>query len=140
MVKLLLKKCGIKANEIGIDLNIVSARNISEINKKYRKINEPTDVLSFGYVDVRDFINIGEDIFYLGEIFIAPSVIKKNSVKYKTVLRKEFNRVLIHGLLHLLGYDHEDGRKKREEMESAEKKIGLSLKKTALISRKIRKI
>ncbi|MEK7626999.1 MAG: rRNA maturation RNase YbeY [Patescibacteria group bacterium] len=127
-IKLLLKKCDIKANEIKIDLNIVFARNIAKINKKYRKINDSTDVLSFSYINDRDFVNSSKNIIYLGEIFIAPDVIKKNAEKYETVFEQELSRVLIHGLLHLFGYEHEGSRKKCVEMEQMEKSIGLSFK------------
>lgn len=133
MIKSLLKKCGIKTNEIKIDLNVVSARNIAEINKKYRRINGPTDVLSFSYINNRDFINPRKDIVYFGEVFIAPDVIRKNAEKYGTILKQELSRVLIHGLLHLFGYEHESSRQKRGEMERMEKDVFLSLKNKALI-------
>lgn len=129
VTKLVLKKCGIKANEIKVDLNIISARDMAEINKKYRKINGPTDVLSFSYINSRDFVNQRKGVVYLGEIFIAPDVIRKNAEKYKTVFRRELSRVLIHGLLHLFGYEHESSRQKREEMENMGKDILLNFKK-----------
>lgn len=126
VTKLVLKKCGIKANEIKVDLNIISARDMAEINKKYRKINGPTDVLSFSYINSRDFVNQRKGVVYLGEIFINPDVIRKNAEKYKTVFRRELSRVLIHGLLHLFGYEHEGSRQKREEMENMEKDISFN--------------
>jgi len=136
-VKLLLKKCGIKANEVKIDLNIVSARNIAEINKKYRKIDGPTDVLSFSYINDRDFISLRRNIVHLGEIFIAPDVVRKNSEKYETVFGQELSRVLIHGLAHLFGYEHEGNGQKRREMEGVEKDVYLNLKNKNLIFKKL---
>ncbi|OWK27084.1 MAG: rRNA maturation RNase YbeY [Parcubacteria group bacterium GW2011_GWA2_38_13b] len=127
VIKFLLEKSGIKT-DVKVDLNIISARNIAKINKKYRKIDGSTDVISFSYASVRNFINLDRDIVYLGEIFIAPSVVKANAKKYKTVLGEELNYVLVHGLLHLFEYEHEGSRQKREEMELMEQTICLNLK------------
>lgn len=138
VIKSLLKKRGIKAPKLQIDLNIISARKIAEINKKYRKIDGPTDVLSFSYINDRDFVNSRDGIVHLGDIFIAPSVVRKNAASYKTVLKQELSRVLIHGLLHLFGYEHENNRQKRQEMENMENDICLNLENKGLMFQKKR--
>lgn len=76
---------------------------IKKLNKKYRQKNKPTDVLSFAY----------------GEVVICPQIVKENAKKYGISFKKELARMLIHGVLHFCGYDHE---KSAEEAEAMEKK------------------
>ncbi|MGI6341197.1 MAG: rRNA maturation RNase YbeY [Minisyncoccales bacterium] len=75
-----------------VSVAIVNSYEIEKINSKYRNINQPTDVLSF---------EGGDDI--LGEIIICPDEVQKNGENFDD----ELKRVLIHGTLHLLNYDHE---------------------------------
>ena len=86
-----------------LSVSIVGPEGIKRLNKKYRKIGKPTDVLSFTYNDA-------------GEIILCPQVIKENAKKYGEDFKKELNRVFIHGILHILGYDHEKGGKEEEKM------------------------
>ncbi|MDD5568849.1 MAG: rRNA maturation RNase YbeY [Candidatus Pacebacteria bacterium] len=99
----------------GVDLSIalVDPDEIKKLNKKYRGENKPTDVLSFG--------RIGRSLkkeadFSVPEVVICPEEVMKNSEKGKEPFKKELSRVLVHGLLHLLGFDHEKNKKGAEEM------------------------
>jgi len=67
-----------------------------ELNHKYRKLNKVTDVLSFVW---------GEP-HLLGEVYIAENQVKKQASFYGNTYYKELKRVLVHGMLHLCGYDH----------------------------------
>jgi len=87
-----------------ISIAIVDSSEIKKLNNKYRKKNKPTDVLSFG--------KIGDEI---SEIVICPEEVEKNGEDFK----KEMAEVVIHGILHLLGHDHE---KKKSEAEIMFKK------------------
>ena len=89
------------------DLSIVLVKpeKIKELNKKYRKKNRPTDVLSFKYNDNS------------GEIVICPEEVKKNAKKFSSNFKKESAKVLIHGILHLFGLDHEVSKRKAKAME-----------------------
>lgn len=87
-----------------LSISFASQTEIKKLNNKYRKKNRPTDILSFTYKNS-------------GEIVICPAVVKKNAKKFNTSFKKELNRVLIHGVLHVLGYDHERNKKKAEKME-----------------------
>ncbi len=93
-----------KGNELSVAL--VGEGRIKELNKRYRKKNRVTDVLAFSNSEVG-----------LGEIVICLREVKKNAKKYNSAFKKELARVLIHGLLHLLGYDHEKSAKEAEKME-----------------------
>ena len=90
-----------------ISIAFVGDKTIRELNKKYRKINKVTDVLSFS----------GEDDF-LGEIVIDYAQIKRQARKYSENINEELKFILIHGLLHLIGYEdkEENERKKMEEI------------------------
>ena len=103
-----------KSAELSIVLTGES--EIKKINKKYRKKNKATDVLSFG--SDKKFISPAND---LGEVVICLSVVKKNAEKFDSSFKEELARVLIHGILHLLGYEHERGGEKAEKMAEKEK-------------------
>lgn len=89
---------------------LVSDEEIRNLNKTYRDIDRPTDVLSFALEDYKD---IEDDYRMLGDIYIAPSYIKKQAKDFDNTYEGEMYLMVCHGLLHLLGYDHikEDDRK-----------------------------
>ena len=92
-----------------ISLLLISKRAMGEMNKKYLKREGATDVLSFNS-RARNFPSVGEENF-LGEIVICPSFVLENARRFALNKEEELLRVFVHGLLHLLGYDH---KKKRE--------------------------
>lgn len=93
--------------ELDVSIGIVGKEEIEKLNKKYRKKNKPTDVLSFLYENS-------------GEIVLCPQIIKENAKVFKSDLKRELSRILIHGLLHLAGYDHEKSKKGAEKMQKKE--------------------
>jgi probable rRNA maturation factor len=103
-----LKAERIKKSEFSIA--VVDAKTIKGINKEYRKKDKETDVLSFDY---------GIDS---AEIIICPVVIKKNAKKLNLGYNEEIARVLIHGVLHIAGYDHENSKKEEKIMEEKTEK------------------
>jgi len=86
-----------KQVEKRLSIALVGQKKIKDLNKKYRNKGRPTDVLAFP----------GDKQAGLGEIVICPEEVKKNAKRFNSAYRKELARVLIHGILHLLGYDHE---------------------------------
>jgi len=99
-----------------VSVFLVGEKRIKDLNKKYKKKNKSTDVLSFG--EVSNFIEPEKK--RLGEIVICLEKVKKNARKYKNPFKKELARVLIHGILHLLGYNHEKSTKEEKKMRSKE--------------------
>ena len=100
-LKGLAKKVLEDENKKIMDLSIalVGQGRIRELNKKYRGKNKVTDVLSFQYDKS-------------GEVIICLREVKKNVKKFSSTYKKELARILIHGILHILGYDHEKMKKK----------------------------
>ena len=94
-----------------LSLAFVGKEEIKKLNKKFRKKNKATDVLSFK-------LNEGNS---LGEIIICPEVVKENAKKYGVDFKKEMIKVFVHGILHLLGYDHEKSKKEAKIMEEKER-------------------
>lgn len=100
--------------------NIIIVDNdiIHKINKQYRKIDRPTDVISFALEDNKDFIDIGYRI--LGDIYISIDKVKEQSINYNHSFLRELAFLSVHGLLHLLGYDHMNKEDEKEMFELQE--------------------
>src|SRR5260221_14466727 len=81
-----------------ISIAFVTPQEIQKLNKKYRKKDKPTDVLSFEKVsDFKD---------EMSEVIICPEVVRSNASDSQLSFKKELSKILIHGVLHALGYDH----------------------------------
>ena len=91
------------------ELDLVSIETIHQINRDYRNVDRPTDVISFAFEDDNDFIAFkGNNDFPrdLGQILICVDIAKKQAIEYNHSLEREMYFLFVHGLLHLLGYDH----------------------------------
>ena len=81
---------------------------MKELNSLYRKKDEPTDILTFSENDSDwDLDAEGEQPYYAGDIAISAETLKKNAEYFKVAEAEELKRLLIHGILHLKGMDHE---------------------------------
>lgn len=92
-----------------ISVAIVDEEDIHQINKTYRHVDRPTDVISFAFLDgnpKRDELLKNEGIVDLGEIYISLPIALKQAEEYNHSVNRELCFLFIHGLLHLLGYDH----------------------------------
>lgn len=108
-----------------VSLALVSDREIKKWNSYYRGKNQPTDVLSFVATD-REFVDPEEN--FLGEIIISVPRARAQAKKYGHSLKQEMARLLVHGLAHLLGYDHENvSTQEAEKMVALEKQVMASL-------------
>ena len=83
---------------------IVDSKKIKEINKKYRNIDQVTDVISFALEDDNTFVNI--PIRVLGDIYLCIDKAEEQAIEYGHSLKREISFLTVHGMLHLLGYDH----------------------------------
>lgn len=92
-----------------LSVSFVNNQKIQELNKEYRKKDEPTDVISFALQDAMpDSINIvGSDgPLMLGDIIISIDKVEEQAIEYNHSFERELGFLAVHGFLHLLGYDH----------------------------------
>lgn len=91
-----------------VSITFVDNDRIHELNRDYRGIDRPTDVLSFECDNVpfedESLSDVAE--YELGDIIIAVDVAEKQTQEYGTTLKEEISLLTVHGLLHLMGYDH----------------------------------
>lgn len=113
----------LKINNPVFNIIFVNNEKIREINKIYRNIDRETDVISFALEDDKTF---NTDKFrFLGDIYISIDKAKSQAIEYGHTLKREICFLSIHGLLHLLGYDH---------MNKEEEKIMFDLQEEILNS------
>ena len=98
-------------------LNVVFVNDdyIKSLNKQYRKKDQPTDVLSFSYIETSDFKDTG----LIGEVYISIPTAKKQA---KKELEHELNKLFVHGFLHVFGHNHES-EKDFKKMNKIEREI-----------------
>jgi probable rRNA maturation factor len=103
-------------NEKEINIILTSSVTMKKLNKRFRQIDKPTDILTFP---------LESKVF--GELWLCPSEISKNAKQFEEDFEKELLRITIHGLLHLAGMDHKGhfGKKavKTEKMFEVQEKI-----------------
>lgn len=101
-----------KVGQVSFNVIIVDNEYIHKLNKEYRKIDRPTDVITFALEDYEDIKY--EDFRLLGDIYISLDKAKSQAIEYGHSFKREICFLAVHGFLHLLGYDH---------MEKEEEKI-----------------
>ena len=91
-----------------ISVSLVDNEFIHKINKEYRNIDRPTDVISFAFLDNEDRQQLykSKEPVVLGDIYISIDKAKEQASEYGHSLNRELSFLFVHGLLHLLGYDH----------------------------------
>ena len=106
IIKLNNKNKKLKKKNIYFTLLLSGEKQIKNLNRKFRKKNKPTDVLSFPFYTKKELHKklINEKEIYLGDIIINFNEIKNK--KRPKNFKIEFNNLWIHGLVHLFGYDH----------------------------------
>ncbi len=112
--------------EKDFNCNLILTNNaqVQELNNQFRGKDKPTNVLSFANIDADDFedkLNDDQEIS-LGEIFIALETLQAEAKEKNTAFKNHFAHLFIHGILHLLGFDHQDDDD-AEEMEQIEVEI-----------------
>ena len=94
-------------DEYLVDVNVVDNKFIHQINKDYRGVDRPTDVISFAFLDDKEEQTlVGQKQISLGTILISFEKAEEQSKDYGHSINREMSFLFVHGLLHLLGYDH----------------------------------
>jgi probable rRNA maturation factor len=107
--------------DVELLIRIVDKEEIQQLNKRYRKKDKPTNVLSFPHNMIAEF-----DFMTLGDIILCAPVIEEEATQENKELLAHWAHMVVHGCLHLLGYMHDD-QESAETMESLERKIMLKL-------------
>jgi len=116
IARLVLKELDVpKDTELSITLT--DDIQMRELNRSYRQIDRTTDVLSFPQSE-------GPDFTLLGDIVISIDTAARHSVSYGVSLHEELKKLIIHGILHLLGHDHKK-KKETQIMRGKEKELSL---------------
>ena len=103
LVKSLKEELNFSINNLAIIF--VNSSYIHALNKKYLEHNSTTDIITFNYSGENDNLD--------GEIYISYNDAELNANKYKVTFRNEILRLIIHGVLHMLGYDDQSQKEKR---------------------------
>lgn len=107
-----------------IVIRVVDTKEITQINKKYRKKNKPTNIISFPFEQLP-----GIKTSILGDLIICAPLVKEEAKLQNKIIKDHWAHLVIHGVLHLLGHDHENDTE-ADQMERLEikllKKLGIA--------------
>lgn len=130
-VRLAVEKVGelYDAEDAEVSITLTDNAHIHELNKTYRGIDRPTDVLSFALneSDEPEILD-GPEVDVLGELVISVERAREQAMEYGHSLRREIAFLTVHGMLHLLGYDHmkeEERREMEEEQRYVMEQLGI---------------
>jgi rRNA maturation RNase YbeY len=118
----------LKRDKVELSLALVGDAEMQRLNAKYRQMNYPTDVLSFAADE-----NLPVKTRLLGDVIISVEKAAQQAKERRRTLDEEMITLLIHGIVHLLGYDHERSPKDARAMGRLEKKIHRQLCERGLI-------
>lgn len=108
-------------SKLELSIVLVSEKSIRQMNKRFRGIDKVTDVLSFPMFDFNtshNFLNTN----MLGDVVVCPSKSISQAQEYNVDYEDELLRLIIHGILHLLGFDHETDSKEAQRMLRVQKR------------------
>ncbi len=113
-----------------VSVTLTDNEHIHEINREYRKVDRPTDVISFALNEGDEpEIEGGAPVNVLGDLIISMEKVAEQAVEYGHSNRREIAFLTVHGMLHLLGYDHieeADRVEMRKEEDFVMEKLGIS--------------
>ncbi len=113
-------------NHCEVSVTFIDNEGIHELNKKYRQVDRPTDVLSFPLFDFEGDMEeppIDEIMSNLGDIVVSLEKAKEQADEYGHSFEREVAFLCVHSTLHLLGYDHERSEEEDTEMRSKQSEI-----------------
>ena len=106
----------------GLSIEIADDDLLHELNREHRGVDGPTDVLSFAAEEGEAFPGAPDLPRYLGDIAVSVETVRRNAAEAGLTTAQEIDHVLVHGVLHLLGFDHELTAEARQ-MEAREVRI-----------------
>lgn len=106
-----------KLDNVIFNIVFIDDNQMHKLNKQYRGVDKTTDVLSFAFEDNED---LKEEVRMLGEIYISLDKAYEQAVSYGHSNLRELSFLMIHGFLHLLGYDHMEDQEEKEMFDRQE--------------------
>jgi probable rRNA maturation factor len=103
-------RAALNDKDFSLSIEFMDDHDIQALNKQFRHKDKPTNVLSFP----------NDDDNYIGDIAISIDTIKREALEQDKAIKDHLRHMVVHGTLHLLGYDHEESEKEAEEMEALE--------------------
>ncbi len=104
-------------------LSFITDEEIQSLNREYRDIDSPTDILTFALTDGEQFPVMDEEDEEMGDIFISIDSMERNAKEFNVTPEEELKRLLLHGLLHLRGLDHKTNDFSTEPMLIEQERI-----------------
>lgn len=117
-----------QTGDVIVNIILTDNETIAAINGSYRKKNYATDVISFANRE-EPFPAPSGSAEELGDVYISLEKALEQSSEFEVSFRDEMKRLLVHGILHLLGYDHERSKDDKKLMEAQEEMLFRSLEK-----------
>jgi len=108
-----LRREGVEG-EVALSVVITDDEAVRELNRQFRDVDAPTDVLAFGSGKEGDFVTAPGEPVYLGDVVISYPLAVAQAEEYGHSIERELALLAVHGVLHLLGYDHVDEAEKTE--------------------------
>jgi len=118
---LLLSECGVSDHTVS--LHLVTDAEMQELNRRYRNKDAPTNVLSFPFADGIDPSFADLPVRELGDIIISLDTARREAVEFRQTFENRLTWLVTHGLLHLLGYDHERSKTEEQRMQKRETEL-----------------
>ncbi len=112
--------------ESALSISLVDDGEIRELNREHRGKDKPTDVLSFPLYEAGE-ATPGDGERLLGDVVISIDTARRQAADYDAPLQNELYRLLIHGILHVLGHDHEEPAE-RAAMEAEERRLAAAIR------------
>lgn len=113
---------GGQPEQVEVSLVLADDAMVQELNRQYRGQDKPTNVLSFAALDGDDDVSVPDGPLMLGDVVLAFETTSREALAEGKPLADHLSHLLVHGILHLLGYDHLD-EAEAEEMEGRERVI-----------------
>jgi len=117
--------CAGISSHVEMGLVIAGDDTVHELNRTYRDVDRTTDVIAFAFsqqtpADIEPFVMPPDAVTHLGEVIISYPQAKKQAEEQRHSIERELALLVVHGVLHLLGYDHElpKDRKRMRELEA----------------------
>lgn len=111
--------------DAALSISLVGDREIQTLNREHRGKDKPTDVLSFPLYE-RGEASDHDGERLLGDVVISVDTARRQAADYEAPLQNEIYRLLIHGILHVLGHDHEEAAE-RSAMEAEERRLAAAI-------------